>query len=395
MSIEITQTSAGAHVQVKDTSKTPNVVNFFPCRGSSAVYATNDVPNGKIKIRYRDEAFFINVADVTVPAGPWTALTLCQYLNDNFFVDPDAGLSSVTTSGFITGNGSFGNPVRLINGTNIGDAIIYLGGGNWISGPITVNTGNVLTGDGTAGNPVRLVNGTNIGDTPYWNGTGWIISQRPADNAALQKNLVVYTFEGGRTGNVFNDTPFSRNAATIDYVSPGVAGRGPIINLSALTTGPQRSDLSTSLGPTVTFGNVTGRRIYFRALINITQQDALGTCNVGIIRATTTNITGGMYLQIIGGNMIPGWHNGVSAIGGTPVPYALNTWYDVELLWYYDGTAVKIEFWLNGIYQSTVSYTVGAFNIPDARLFYRNAGGSLGPLWNFQTELFAKSIYNV
>ena len=392
--IEITQTSAGAHVQVKDT--TTGVVNFFPCRQSTAIYANNTVPNGKIGIRYRDEIFFINVADVTVPAGPWTALTLCQYLNDNFFVDPDAG-SSVTTSGFITGNGSFGDPVRLINGTNIGDAIIYLGGGNWISGPITVNTGNVLTGDGTAGNPVRLVNGTNIGDTPYWNGTGWIISQRPADNANLQKNLVVYTFEGGRTGNVFNDTPFSRTAPTVDYVSPGVASRGPIINLAALIVGSQRSDLiSNASGNGIVFGNVTNRRIYMRSLINVTAVDGSGDLQVGIFRSTVSqNVNGGMYLQILNGIMRPVWHNGSTNIFGASISYSLNTWYDIELLWKYNGTQVQIEFWRNGVYISTLSHTMGAFTIPDGRITLRNAGAAANPLWNFQTELVAKSIYQV
>lgn len=85
------------------------------------------------------------------------------------------GSGAIVVGTGLTGNGTAGNPARIIPGTALNDTLLW-NGTTWTVGQIPgSNTAFPITGTGTLVNPIRLVNGTAVGDILQWNGASWVI----------------------------------------------------------------------------------------------------------------------------------------------------------------------------------------------------------------------------
>lgn len=347
MSIEITQTSAGAHVQVKDT--TTGVVNFFPCRQSTAIYANNTVPNGKIGIRYRDEIFFINVADVTVPAGPWTALTLCQYLDDNFFVEPD--VSSVSTFGVITGNGSPSQPVKLADGVNRGDIIV-------------------------------------------WDSSTWQVQPNPSWNLDIRRNVKTFSFAGGFSmappnQNFLVGTPFQRNSTNVSMLNPGADGRDPVIRILNASGVWIKLLTTNASGCYFVVSNTTAKKYYYRQKIQMSAISG-GSFRAGFLNAPGLTVLGGFGFECIPGGIRAFANSGASYSYGATYTVSTGVWYDCEIEYKYIAGQMEVSLFVDGVLVSNATRTVASFT-NNCMVGCINSGGSSSLI--AYTDLIEYSIY--
>ncbi|MCS7073759.1 MAG: hypothetical protein NZ108_04760 [Bacteroidia bacterium] len=94
--------------------------------------------------------------------------------------------STVITANPLTGTGTVGSPLTLINGNAVGQVLQWNGsawnlatisgggsGDNW--GTQTAVTNATLTGNGTVGSPLGLAQqGATVGQVLQWNGTSWV-----------------------------------------------------------------------------------------------------------------------------------------------------------------------------------------------------------------------------
>lgn len=85
------------------------------------------------------------------------------------------GSGAIVVGTGLTGDGTAGNPARIIPGTTTNDTLLW-DGFTWTVGQIPVTfTTFPITGTGTLANPITVIPGTNPGDILQWNGAAWII----------------------------------------------------------------------------------------------------------------------------------------------------------------------------------------------------------------------------
>ncbi len=143
----------------------------------------------------------------------------------------------------LIGDGTTGNPLGLVAGTNTGDVLVWNGtqwtpgtapGDNW--GTQVVQVQAPLAGDGTAGNPLSIINGSSAGEVLMWNGSSWTLS--------LPDTL--YWNTSGNTGTTtafigtINNFPFkifTNNVERMRITETGLVGIGTTNPSSFLSIG--------------------------------------------------------------------------------------------------------------------------------------------------------------
>lgn len=109
----------------------------------------------------------------------------------------DWGSQTASVGTTLTGNGTVGNPLNIAQQGAAPGQVLQWSGSTWTPatfsgddwGTQTAVTSNRLSGDGTAGNPLDLApQGANVGEVLKWNGSAWV----PSGDAV------------GGTGDVYN-----------------------------------------------------------------------------------------------------------------------------------------------------------------------------------------------
>lgn len=203
MATEITAIPNG---RVKVVETTTGLVSYFTNENNTA-----QIQGGNVVIvnqaRTLNPDYTIDPAQVTTPAGPWTAETLSDWLNTSprFFKSAGGGggggITSVDTLTPITGTGVNPDPVRIENGTVDGDTVCWnAGSGFWVIDSKLVN--QRLSG---------LKSGI-FNEAPLTDASDDLATGTPTDKAAHQHTTLV---------------PGGVSTQHINGVSDGIGG-GPI-----------------------------------------------------------------------------------------------------------------------------------------------------------------------
>jgi hypothetical protein len=343
----------------------------------------------------RNRQFNAGMTKATVISNPITAAL------DAILVIDSTGMSIIIPYSDISSiNGNTPLSLGLTNATEVAS---YLNNNFFDFGDTIVSVVSPLTGNGTLLNPIKLIDGTDIGQIIQWNGTNWIYSTLPSDNIKNIKNEVVFTFGGGfqlsgggSNANNLVGTPLYRNSNLVAMLTPGVANRPPIIvmpNISGNRTRLATPNVSGSYFNVSTVVGVPSATYIVRCSFAITTWSSLGSCYFGFIQEPGITITGGFFAEIVQNNIRLGFRDSFvnTTISGSNVPISLNTWYDVELNFHYDGTNVTMKLYINNVLVSTLNYTP-AGNCPatNAQLTVTNAGSN--NVWVLQTDRLSYAI---
>ena len=242
-----------------------------------------------------------------------TGNTTITVNNDTLFINSTSGISSVFTSGIITGDGTTGNRIRL-DTTGLGDNeyVMTYNGSTWGAGNLFSGSG--ITGDGTSSTPFQLDDlGATTGQVIKWNGSAWI--------AANDSFNVIPALGGDLSGTLssanvirIRNTPVSTITPTLNQILK-FDGTEYVPSVDTFRWALKAPNGSLS-APSYSFDQSQGSGLY-AAQGTIPRMFIIGASSTSSTRGTGINLTAGSNSSTgIGGTITMAGGNSASGAAG-------------------------------------------------------------------------------
>lgn len=307
MSLSAVNSSNGGSITFNNTGDllTTNEGNLslFPFGANGGRITSNTSGSGSPK--------FVGTGNTTITVN-----------NDTMFINSTSGISSVFTSGIITGDGTTGNRIRL-DTTGLGDNEYFMvyNGSAWGAG--TILTGGGIIGEGTSTNPLQLDDlGATLGQIIKWNGSAWVAAN---DSTGFNPSTAL--------GGDLSGTLPNPNVVRIQNIP--VSTTDPTLNQILKFNGTEyipavdtfrwalKAPNGTSVTPSYTFDASQGTGIY-AVQGTVPRMTLVGASSTSSTRGTGITLTAGLNsstgqggaIALTGGNASSGTAGAVSLSGG-------------------------------------------------------------------------------
>lgn len=205
----------------------------------------------------------------------------------------------------------------------------------------------------------------------------WIISERNITEIPKTKK---YSFEGGFIMAPPNNTqlvgtPLFRSSTTnVLMLTPGIAGRKPIVQLINAASQWLKLQTPNSAGSFFVFSDTSTKKYYIKQSIYFSACST-GSSLGGFMESPGIYITGGFGWIVSSSTIRSFCYSGSAATYSAPFSISLNTWYDVEVEYEYTAGNMIARLFVDGKLVAISTRAASGFSY-NCQLMTINAGGA-------------------